>query len=144
MNFSKHRCPGQEWRRLLEVAKRTVSRSFLFLGFVASRSVMPAELSGVICGGIVLLPQVYVRVHACVCERCSFLILLLSLLLKEASHAGRYIPKIILTLHPLVQSPIRTLRRQRLARQKSPILTAQTTRPLQKKWFRGELWCASI
>ena len=39
-------------------------------------------------------------------------------------------PKIILTLHPPVQSRIRALRRQRLARQKSPILTAQTTRPL--------------
>ena len=31
MNFSKHWCPGQEWRRLLEAAKRTVSRSFLCL-----------------------------------------------------------------------------------------------------------------
>ena len=43
------------------------------------------------------------------------------------------ITNIILTLHPLVQSRIRTLRRQRLARQKLPILTAQTTRPLQRK-----------
>ena len=41
------------------------------------------------------------------------------------------IPSIILTLHPLVQSRIRTLRRLRLARQKSLMLTAQTTRPLQ-------------
>ena len=29
--FSKHRCPGQEWRQLSEAAKRTVSRSFLCL-----------------------------------------------------------------------------------------------------------------
>ena len=53
--------------------------------------------------------------------------------MKEANHVGRYIPKIIHTLHPLVQSRIRTLLRQRLARQKSPILTAQTTRPLLKR-----------
>ena len=50
---------------------------------------------------------------------------------KEANHAGRYMSNIIFTLHPLVQSRIRTLQRQSLARQKSPILTAQTTRPLQ-------------
>ena len=31
--------------------------------------------------------------------------------MKEANHAGRYIPNIILTLHPLVQSRIRILRR---------------------------------
>ena len=42
-----------------------------------------------------------------------------------------FLSNIILTLHLLVQSRIRTLRRQRLARQKSPILTAQTTRPLR-------------
>ena len=28
MNFSKHQCPEQEWRRLLEAAKRAVCRSF--------------------------------------------------------------------------------------------------------------------
>ena len=82
--FSKHQCPGQEWCRLLEAARRTVSRSFSWLVFVVSRSVMLAELSCVICGGIVLLPQVYVRVYACVyiwsrvatvslvCVRCFF------------------------------------------------------------------------
>ena len=59
--FSKHRCPGQEWRRLLEAAKRTVSRSFLCLEFVVSRSVMPVELNCVICGGIV-------RCRKCMCE----------------------------------------------------------------------------
>ena len=44
MNFSKHRCLGQEWRRLLEAAENTVSLSFLCLGFVVSQSVMPVEL----------------------------------------------------------------------------------------------------
>ena len=34
MNFSKHQCPGQEWCRLLEAAKRMASRSFLCLAFV--------------------------------------------------------------------------------------------------------------
>ena len=49
---------------MLEDAEKTVSRSFLCLGFVVSRSVMPAELSCVIYGGIVLLPHVYVT---CMC-----------------------------------------------------------------------------
>ena len=40
---------------LEEAAKRTVSRSFLCLRFFVRKSVMPAELSGVICGGIVLI-----------------------------------------------------------------------------------------
>ena len=70
--FSKHRCLGQEWRRLLEAAKRMVSRSFLCLGFVLSQSVMSAELSDVIRGGKVLCRMcmwrrmcVYVNVVAC-------------------------------------------------------------------------------
>ena len=67
--FSKHRCLGQECRRLLEAAKKTVSRSFLCLWFVVSQSVLPAELSGVIRGGIVLLPHVYVTAYVCACER---------------------------------------------------------------------------
>ena len=62
--FSKHRCLGQEYGRLLKAAKRTVSRSFLCLGFFVCRSVMPAEVRGVIRGSIVLLPHVYVT--ACV------------------------------------------------------------------------------
>ena len=41
--FSKHRCLGQECRRLLEAAKE-VSRPFLCLWFVVSQSVMPVEL----------------------------------------------------------------------------------------------------
>ena len=36
----------------MEAAEKTVSRSFLCLRFVVSQSVMPAELSCVICGGI--------------------------------------------------------------------------------------------
>ena len=60
----EHWCPGQDWRRLLEAAKKTVSRSFLCLRFFVSQSVMPARLSGVICGGLVLLPHVYVT---CMC-----------------------------------------------------------------------------
>ena len=42
--FSKHRCLGQEYRRLLEAAEKEVSRSFLCLWFVVSQSVMPVEL----------------------------------------------------------------------------------------------------
>ena len=41
--FSKHQCLRQEWRRLLEAAEKTVSRSFLCLGFVGSQSVMLVE-----------------------------------------------------------------------------------------------------
>ena len=41
--FSKHRCLEQEWRRLLEAAEKTVSRSFLCLWFVVSQSVMVVE-----------------------------------------------------------------------------------------------------
>ena len=39
---------------LLEAAKRTVSRSFLCLGFILSQSVVSAELRGVKRGGKVL------------------------------------------------------------------------------------------
>ena len=41
--FSKHRCPGQKWPRLLEASEKTVSRSFLCLVFVVSQSVMLVE-----------------------------------------------------------------------------------------------------
>ena len=41
--FSKHRCLGQECCRLLEVAEKEVSRSFLCLWFVVSESVMLVE-----------------------------------------------------------------------------------------------------
>ena len=54
---------------------------------------------------------------------------------------GRYITKHLLTLTPAgAESDLKRYGERRLARRKSPILTAQTTRPLQKKWPRGELW----
>ena len=68
-NKRRHSCPGHwcfENSSLISWALS--SHSFLCL---VSRSVMPAELSCVICSGIVLLPQVYVSVYACVCERCG-------------------------------------------------------------------------
>ena len=58
---------------------------------------------------------------------------------------GRYNTTLFFSLIlPLVQSRTWMLRRQRLARRKSPILTAQTTRLLRKKWPRDELWWVSI
>ena len=48
--FSKHRCLGQECRRLLEVAEKTVSCSFLCLGFVVSRSVIVSRTACLFCG----------------------------------------------------------------------------------------------
>ena len=72
--FSKHRCLGQEWRRLLEAAKRTVSRSFLCLLFFVRELVSHASriewcnmrrysaFAACVC-------DVYVCV--CVCERCG-------------------------------------------------------------------------
>ena len=47
--FSKHRCPGQEWRRLLEAAEKMVSRSFLCLGFVMSQSVIVSRTACLFC-----------------------------------------------------------------------------------------------
>ena len=48
--FSKHRCPGQERRRLLEAAEKTVSRSFLCLGVVVSQSVIVSRTACLFCG----------------------------------------------------------------------------------------------
>ena len=79
--FSKHRCPGQERHCLLKAAETTVSRSFLCLVFVVSRSVMPAELSCVICSGIVLLPHVYVTCMCVYVNVVACLKILLELLL---------------------------------------------------------------
>ena len=53
--FSKHRCLGQECRRLLEAAEKTLSRSFLCLGFVVSQSVMPVERFVYVAGQNALL-----------------------------------------------------------------------------------------
>ena len=43
MNFSKHECLGQECRRFLEAAEKTVSRSFLCLRFAVSQSITLVE-----------------------------------------------------------------------------------------------------
>ena len=48
--FSKHRCPGQERRRLLEAAEKTVGRSFLCLGIVVSQSVIVSPTACLFCG----------------------------------------------------------------------------------------------
>ena len=45
--FQLMRILVQEWHHILEAANRTVSRSFLYVGFIMSRSVMPAELGSV-------------------------------------------------------------------------------------------------
>ena len=47
--FSKHRYPGQEHRRLLEAAERTVSRSFRCLGFVVSQSIIVSRTACLFC-----------------------------------------------------------------------------------------------
>ena len=64
--FSKHRCPGQERRRLLEAAAKTVSRSFLCLGFVVSQSVIVSRTAGLFCGAecVVCVVVVCVIKHA--------------------------------------------------------------------------------
>ena len=73
--FSKHRCLGQEWHRLLEAVEKTVSRSFLYLWFVVSQSVMLVErlfFRGAECvvmwRGCVV---VYVCLCVCVCVSVS-------------------------------------------------------------------------
>ena len=47
--LSKHRCLGQECRRLLEAAEKIVSRSFLCLGFVVSQSVIASRTACLFC-----------------------------------------------------------------------------------------------
>ena len=59
--FSKHRCLGHEWHRLLKAAEKMVSRSFLCLGFVVSQSVMLVELLCVSRS----------RMHCCVERMCG-------------------------------------------------------------------------
>ena len=80
--FSKHRCFGQEWRRLLEAAEKTVSRSFLCLGFVVSQSVMLVErlffaeqnalLLERMCGCVCVVVYVWFSIIIIIiCPRCS-------------------------------------------------------------------------
>ena len=68
MILPKQRCLGQECRRLLEAAEKTVSRSFLCLGFAVSQSVMAveqfvyfAEQNALSLGSV----TVYVRLYMC-------------------------------------------------------------------------------
>ena len=76
--FSKHRCLGQEWRRLLEAAEKTISRSFLCLWFVVSQSVMLVErlffrgAECVLCG-----EDVWLCMRACVRVGLDKLLLIL-------------------------------------------------------------------
>ena len=68
--FSKHRCLGQEWRRLLEAAKKRVSRSFLCLGFVVSQSVSHASQT-VVCfaeqNALSFREDVWLCMCGCIC-----------------------------------------------------------------------------
>ena len=67
--FSRHRCLGQEWRRLLEAAEKTVSRSFQCLGFVVIQSVMLVERFVCFAGQNALLcgEDVWLRMCGCIC-----------------------------------------------------------------------------
>ena len=81
--FSKHRCLGQEWRRLLEAAENSVSRSFLCLWFVVSQSVMLVErlffaeqnalslerMCGCVC--VVVYVGFLIIIIIIICLRCS-------------------------------------------------------------------------
>ena len=70
--FSKHRCLGQEFCRLLEDAEKTVSRSFLCLWFVVSQSVMPVELFVYLAEQNALLCGEDVRLCMCARVRVGF------------------------------------------------------------------------
>ena len=72
MILSKHRCLGQECRRLLEAAEKTVSRSFLCLWFVVSQSVMPVELFVYLAEQNALLCREDVWLCMCACVRVGF------------------------------------------------------------------------
>ena len=62
--FSKHPCLGQEWRRLLEAAEKTVILLFLCLGLVVSQSVMLVERLFVLRSGMRCFVE---RMCGCVC-----------------------------------------------------------------------------
>ena len=69
--FSKHRCPGQKRRRLLEAAEKTVSRSFLCLEFVMSQSVIVSRTACLFCGAECVVCVEVVRVIKITCPHCS-------------------------------------------------------------------------
>ena len=67
--FLKHRCLGQECRRLLEAAEKEISRSFLCLWFVVSQSVMPVKRFVCFAGQNALCEEdgrLYIRGSICV------------------------------------------------------------------------------
>ena len=65
---------------------------------------------------------------------------------KEANHVGEIYTKLCLTLTTAgAESDLNPPANGAWPDAgKSPMLTAQTTQPLQEKWLRGKLWCASI
>ena len=67
--FSKHRCLGQECRRLLEAVQKKVSRSLLCLWFGVSQSVMPVERFVYVAGQNALLcgEDVWLCMCCCIC-----------------------------------------------------------------------------
>ena len=82
---------GQERRRLLEAAEKTVSRSILCLGFVVSQSVMPVEqlclsrsrmrcredLRLCMCGSVCVVFLIVIIIFCNVCKlRCSICFIL--------------------------------------------------------------------
>ena len=67
--FSKHRCPGQKRRRLLEAAEKTVSPSFLCLGFVVSQSVIVSRTACLFCGAECVVCVVVVCVIKTIAQR---------------------------------------------------------------------------
>ena len=69
--FSKHRYPGQEHRRLLEAAERTVSRSFRCLGFVVSQSIIVSRTACLFCGAECVVCVVVVFLIKITCLHCS-------------------------------------------------------------------------
>ena len=69
--FSKHRCPGQECRRLMEAAEKPVSCSFLCLGFVVSQSVIVSRTACLFCGAECIVFVVVVCVIKITCPHCS-------------------------------------------------------------------------
>ena len=69
--FSKHRCRGQECRRLLEAAEKTVSPSFLCLGFVVSQSLSVERLVCFAGQSVLCVVCVVVRVNNITCPHCS-------------------------------------------------------------------------
>ena len=56
---------------MLEAAEKTVSRSFLFLGFVVSQSVIVSRTACLFCGAECIVCLVVVCVIKITCPHCS-------------------------------------------------------------------------